>query len=219
MMMSPVHCRRGSINTRKPFLAGQRGVSLLVSLTMLVAVLILGTSAAQLALQSERASRNDRDRQIAFQAAEAALMDAELDIENSPVPTASRSSLFSKNSALGFPADGEDACQAASAGKHHGLCRRAPDGTPPAWQTVDFSDDMASSARSVPYGKFTGQNFPAGQGSLPGKLPRYIVELMPYQQHGESVDKAGYFYRITAIGFGPRETTQVLLQTFYRKES
>ena len=204
---------------RKPPEAGQRGVSLVVSLIMLVAVLILGTSAAQLALQSEKASRNDRDRQIAFQAAEAALMDAELDIENSPASSASRSKLFSKGSALGFPTEGEDVCHAASAGKHHGLCRRTPDGTAPAWQSVDFADDAASSARSVPYGKFTGQSFPAGQGPLPGKLPRYIVELMPYHKQGEGVDQAGYFYRITAIGFGPRETTQVLLQTFYRKEN
>ena len=54
----------------------QRGASLIVSLLMLVAVLVLGISAAQIALQGEKASRNDRDRQIAFQAAEAALMDA-----------------------------------------------------------------------------------------------------------------------------------------------
>lgn len=192
---------------------------MIVSLIMLVAVLLLGTSAAQLAQQSEKASRNERDRQVAFQAAEAALMDAEMDIENSADATNSRSGQFSKDSALGFPGEGENGCHASHAGKNHGLCRRAADGAPPVWQTVDFTDDAASTAQAVPYGKFTGQIFPAGQGSLPSKLPRYVIELMTYTKQGESAEKISYFYRITAIGFGPRETTQVLLQTFYRKEN
>ena len=62
----------------------QYGATLLVTLLMLVVVLLLGIAAAQIALQGEKSSRNDRDRQIAFQAAEAALLDAEMDIEQSP---------------------------------------------------------------------------------------------------------------------------------------
>ena len=84
------------------------------------------------------------------------------------------------------------------------------------WQTVDFSDDGESAVR---YGTFTGQTFQTGQGSLPAKLPRYVIELMVYNKPGESAEKVSYFYRVTAIGFGPRDTTQVVLQTFYRKES
>lgn len=198
----------------------QRGASLLVSLLMLVAILVLGISAAQIALQGEKASRNDRDRQIAFQAAEAALMDAELDIENSPDATKSRSQQFSKDSASGFPGDGEEACRFGEANINLGLCRRATDGAAPIWQTVDFLDSDSSTTSSVPYGKFTGQAFPTGKGSLPSKLPRYVIELMLYNKEGESADtgKASYFYRVTAVGFGARETTQVVLQTFYRKE-
>ncbi len=190
-------------------------MSLIIALVMLVAVLLLGSSAAQIALQGEKASRNDRDRQIAFQAAEAALMDAELDIENSPDPAKSRSTMFSKESALGFPGEGEEGCQS---GKALGLCKRAPQGATPVWQTIDFADDSAATARAVPYGRFTGQAFQIDKASLPCKLPRYVIELMAYTKHGESAEKLTYFYRITAVGFGARDTTQVMLQTFYRKE-
>jgi type IV pilus assembly protein PilX len=44
---------------------------------------------------------------------------------------------------------------------------------------------------------------------------------MPYNAPGEGAtsEHMTYFYRITAIGFGVRDTTQVVLQTFYRKDS
>ena len=198
--------------------ARQGGASLIVSLLMLAAVLLLGTSAAQIALQGEKASRNDRDRQIAFQAAEAALMDAELDIENSPDPAKSRSKQFSKGSALGFPGDGEEACGSGESNPNLGLCRRAPDGAAPIWLTVDLLDTASSTTSSVPYGKFTGQVFPNGKGSLPGKLPRYVIELMVDNQQAANADKVSYVYRVTAIGFGAKDSAQVVLQTFYRKE-
>ena len=200
----------------KPCRKRQRGASLIVSLLMLIVVLLLGISAAQLALQGEKASRNERDRMVAFQAAEAALMDAEMDIEGSPDAAASRSNLFSKDSALGFPAEGEPGCYAGGGNSHLGLCRRAADGATPVWQTVDFDEEGGASVR---YGTFTGQSFQTGQGPLPAKLPRYVIELMVYNKQGESAEKISYFYRITAIGFGPRDTTQIVLQTFYRKES
>ena len=199
------------------FISPQQGASLIVSLLMLIVVSLLGISGAQIALQGEKASRNDRDRQIAFQAAEAALLDAELDIEHSPDAAKSRSQLFAKNSAQGFP--GEAGCHAGVANVQLGLCQRAYDGAPPVWQTVNFLDDGLTSTNSVPYGRFTGQIFATGKGSLPAKVPRYVIELMSYNKQGESADEPSYFYRITAIGFGAREVTQVVLQTFYRKES
>jgi type IV pilus assembly protein PilX len=43
---------------------------------------------------------------------------------------------------------------------------------------------------------------------------------MAYNREGEgaSQEDMTYFYRVTAIGFGTRSTTQVVLQTFYRKD-
>ncbi|WP_245549160.1 pilus assembly PilX family protein [Noviherbaspirillum massiliense] len=193
----------------------QGGISLVVCLVMLLATLLLGVSAAQIALQGEKAARGDRDYQIALQAAEAGLMDAELDIENSPDPSISRSALFAGGGAEGFIAG----CGAGLANPHLGLCSQPAEGMPPAWTSIDFLDESAN-ARSVPYGRFTGQSFQAGQGPLPAKVPRYVIELMPYNRAGEDATKGGrtYLYRITSMGFGMRDTTQVVLQTVYRKE-
>ncbi len=212
------HCRaKGNASIRrKTFHSKQQGVSLIIALLMLIAVVLLGIAAARIALQGEKASRNDRDRQIAFQAAEAALMDAEMDIEHSPDAARTRSTIFSRNKTDGFI----DGCGEGDANIFLGLCMHAAEGAMPVWLTVDFNNAASSTAKSVPYGKFTGRAFQTGQGSLPGKLPRYIIELMIYNKAGESADMAGrtYFYRVTAVGFGVRETTRVVLQTFYRKE-
>lgn len=196
----------------------QRGASLVVSLLMLVAVVLLGISATNIALQGEKSSRNERDRQIAFQAAEAALMDAELDIENSTA-TNSRSTIFSKDSAEGFPGDGEETCRAGIGNRYLGLCNRGMSSSAtPAWLKVDFSDLGDTTVHSVPFGQFTGRAFQTGAGALPERVPRYIIELMTYNRLGENAEIPSYIYRITAIGYGAHDTTYVVLQTFYRKE-
>ena len=180
---------------------------------MLIAILVLGISGAQIAVQGERAARNERDRLIALQSAEAALLDAEMDIEASPDSTRSRSEIFAADRAEGFV----EGCGAGTGNPYLGLCQRAvPDF--PIWTRVDFlaDDEMG---RSVPFGHFTGQAFAAGEGVLPARLPRYVIELMPFNMPGGDASTGGmtYFYRITAIGFGTRISSQVLLQTFYRK--
>jgi type IV pilus assembly protein PilX len=203
----------------------QQGVSLVVSLLMLVAVLMLGISAAQMALQGEKASRNDRDRQIAFQAAEAALKDAELDIQNSPDPKLSRSNGFLESPANDPPLrlDFTDGCGAGESNVSLGLCAPSAPGITPVWQTVDLLDDDAGSSRSVPYGKFTGQAMQTGKGFLPGRPSRYIIEILNFNQAGQlaSAENPGggtqYFYRITAIGFGARDSTKVVLQSYFHK--
>ncbi|MEA5098215.1 MAG: PilX N-terminal domain-containing pilus assembly protein [Burkholderiaceae bacterium] len=201
---------------RRVLRASQRGASLVVSLLMLVAVLLLGISAASMALQGEKAARGDRDRQIAFQAAEAALMDAEIDIENSTASN-SRSALFKeKDVQVELFITG---CGAGTANQSLGLCQPAAAGQTPVWLAVDFSDTGASSTKSVPYGFFTGQTMQTGIGATPARLPRYIIEIFVDNQAGGSTspEEASYIYRVTAIGYGMRDSTKVTLQTFYRK--
>jgi len=176
---------------------------------MLMAVLMLGTSAAQIALQEEKASRNSRDRQTAFQAAQAALDDAVQDIERSP-----RSSLFSGDLHEALAGG----CGAEQDARYWGLCRSSAETEPaPAWRTVDFM--AAEGNLSAPYGQFTGRQFAVGTGLLPARLPRYLIEFMP---RGAKTDDAQRheslpFYRLTAIGFGVRESTYVVLQSLYRQ--
>lgn len=181
-----------------------RGASLIVTLLMLVALAAIALSAAQISLQEEKSARNERDHQIAMQAAEAALADAERDIE-----TSSRSFLFAPDKAEGFAAE----CSSEQDGLYQGLCRPAGEGNVPVWLSADFTGANADRC-SVLYGHFTGRTFPAGVGPLPVAVPRYVIELMP---HADAAGTTTYFYRITSVGFGTRGTTQVALQMLYRK--
>ena len=200
--------------------ATQQGAALIITLLILLAVLFIGISAAQLALTGEKTARNERDRQTAFQAAEAALLDAEADIELSPDPVKSRSALFSSHNTHIFPLDTPGQCYRGGDNRYRGLCLPAASDNLPVWQTVNFSDTSALAA-SVAYGSFTGHTLQTGQGALSAFLPRYIIELLPDRQPGAESDPLNnkIIYRISAIGFGSHATTQVLLQSFYRKEN
>lgn len=199
---------------------GEAGVVLVLALCMLVALMLMGVSAAQLAVQGEKAVRGERDRLTALQAAEEALMDAEKDIKGAP-GAPGRSALFAPDSALGFAAD----CGAGADGTGHGLCLAAAEGETPLWQSVDFDDDDEATARSVPFGKFTGAQMQTGEGFLPFRRPRYIIELLPDPllpdpQAGQgAAPPPKYIYRVTAVGFGARAGSEEVLQRFYRKHA
>lgn len=184
------------------------GAALLTVLCVLLAVLVIGVSAAQMALNAEKSARNERDRHIALQAAEAGLADAERDIEGGNDPASPRAALFVSGSALGFV----EGCGRDNA--NLGLCMYVP--VAPAWQAVDLA--AADSVAITPYGRFTGAMLPVGAGALPARAPRYIIELMPLVRGGEDAgQRSDNLYRITVIGFGVRANTQVVLQEFYRK--
>jgi type IV pilus assembly protein PilX len=196
-----------STSQRWPY---EQGASLVITLVMLLIVLILATSSSNMALMGERAVRNERDRVIALHAAESALADAELDIENSTATT-SRSAIFSPLSIEGFT----DGCSTGDDNIYQGLCNNVGDIKTAPWLTVDIANTNANSS-SVQFGHFTGQTMPHDGGPLPGQLPRYIIELMIDNTPGQSAN-ANYMYRITAIGFGSDISTQAVVQSFYRK--
>ena len=195
----------------------QRGFSLIVVLLLLVVVTVLGLGAAQVSLVNERSARNDRDAEVAFQAAEAALVDAETDVLGPNENPRQRLCLFNRQDATAFVAGcGGD-------GEQQGLCAPAGPGVDPAWMTVDLS---AGSGRSVAYGTFTGQTYFSGDaatdsraGASPARAPRYIVEAVRSRGwhantlQSASAQDASYIFRVTAIGYGMREETQVVLQT------
>ena len=189
----------------------EAGFSLIVVLLLLVVLTALGVGGAQIALVNELGARNDRDAEIAFQAAEAALIDAELDILGPNTSTSSRLCLFSNKDASAFVRG----CGGPGTGL--GLCAPAASGSTPAWMTVDLSPE---SQNSVPYGAFTGRVLVTGSGATPAALPRYVVEVMRNNGGWEanrlqsaSAGKTTNIFRVTAIGFGVRKETQVVLQT------
>jgi type IV pilus assembly protein PilX len=182
----------------------------MVVLILLVIVSILGLSAAQVALMGERGTRNDRDRQIAWQAAEAALMDAEFDMRGPG--TASRKDIFRTGNSF------EAITGCSNSGNSKGLCQTSKTDKP-VWVAVDFTTKNSPSAE---FGDFTGRTFDAGSSGLkPARSPRYIIEaLKDTEAFNEATSQAPVkiVYRVTAMGFGPREDIQAVTQMVFRKE-
>lgn len=184
----------------------QRGQALMVVLIMLVAILMLTLSGARNALLAEKASRNDRDRQQALRAAEAALLDAEADILE--FATGERREVFAGRAAAGVaPGD----CHGQAGHPLAGICRSAPIDTLPVWSRTGLADPEHAGA-AVRYGHQTGQYLGTGAGPLPSQLPRYIIEVLdtPAGQPGAP------HFRNTAAGFGARDASRVVLQSRLR---
>ena len=192
----------------KPFLktrnapTSARGASLIMVLLILVVVSLLGVGGAQIALMSERGARNDRDMQIAWQAAEAALVDAELDMSNV------RTTVFDSKSQTPF------VMGCGTSGQNIGLCTADPSTGKPAWLTVDFTATGGSAATAA-FGAYTSRSFAAGAtGIQPAKAPRYVIEMVPDPIGDKS--NPSFMYRVTSMGFGPRADIQGVLQMIYR---
>ena len=189
----------------------QRGVTLIIVLLILVVVSLLGAGAAQIALMSERGARNDRDQQVAWQAAEAGLIDAEIDIWNNTTVN-KRTSFFDGKTTYVFPDTG-----CGTTGTSQGLCAGVLSGKP-AWLTVDFSA-TGGTAQTTGFGDKTGRTFQAGgAGIQPAKAPRYIIEpivVTPFLGDAAAVERE-VVYRVTVMGFGPRADIQSVLQMLYR---
>lgn len=191
--------------------AGSRGFSLVTTLILLVVVTVLGIGASQMVLLSERSTRFDRDQQIAFQGAEAALIDAEFDIRGPNSSASARMASFAADSLVGFV----DGC---GTGLLKGMCTPADAGQKPVWYSVDFTD-QSSNAKTVKFGDFTGRTFTNGTtGARPELPPHYIIEAIFDGTPGSSTSAKRVLYRVTAMGFGPRKETQAVVQMIFRKE-
>lgn len=171
----------------------QRGISLVIVMIFLVILSMLGISAMQSSTFSSRIARNESDRNLAFQAAEAALRDAELDIKNLRADGTACTPLI-----VGCRAEGIHRGDSFDGACTDGRCDPADIVTGPVWEnTANWSGTGAS----IVYGTYTG---------APGlpvvvQQPRYLLEYFPL---GDST-----VYRVTAIGFGANASTQIMLQS------
>ena len=193
----------------------QGGASLIMVMIVLTIVSIIGVAGIQISLMSERGARNDRDQQIAWQSAEAALLDAAIDIYGPGTPAQPlRRAIFTPGTNLLAFADG-----CGTSGSSIGLCSLVTSGRP-TWLTAAFDfSATGSSAPSAAYGTYTGRAFQAGGvGTQPAQAPRYVIE--PIRDFGAdrelSSTTPAYMYRVTAMGFGPRSDIQAVLQMIYR---
>jgi len=181
-----------------------RGFSLIVILLMMVALAMLALGSMNSSIIQERMVGNERDRQVALQAAESAIRDAEIDIELNVTP------------ASGF-----------AEGCANGLCIPPSDTTnnpvsAPLWQSIDWNATRA-------YGSRTGAPALLGPDNVAlAAQPRYFVENLPVlpPMPGESAAIGGgstptpraRAYRITVRASGIRASTVVMLQAVYVKQ-
>lgn len=154
---------------------GQRGLSLMMTLIMLVATSLIGVTLVQSSLFQERIAGSHRNLDTAFQAAEAALRDAETDLLTVRLPA------------------GDVTLAAAASCTSSGACLPSDEGGTPIWKSVNWT-----AAPSVAYGAQTGV------AALPvvAAQPRYIIEPIQTTVGVSLKGKPCYAYRITARGVG-----------------
>jgi type IV pilus assembly protein PilX len=182
--------------------ARQRGLSLVTTLVLMLATLGLGVAVMGVNVMEERLIANTKDRDLALQAAEAALRDAEQDVASNI------------SSATAFT----DTCAS-------GLCtppsQRVSTGTLASSPVDDaaLGFDWTVDANVRTYGQYTG----GAQFPSVAQQPRYVIEKFCYlgTPAGESMvlgaepTAPGVGYRITARAVGARPETVVVLQSIY----
>jgi len=172
---------------------------------------ILGIAALRVATLEERMAGNTRDRSLAFQAAEAALRDAEFDIRG-----------LKMDGSPGTRPTPIEGATGADAVCTNGLCCN-PSGlvcAEPATPVYQNSALSLQAAPSVQYGTYTlGNNnpnycssvSPPPVGCIQGvsRQPRYLIEPFVWDSKN--------YYRITARGYGLNAATQVTLQEVFKE--
>ncbi len=182
-----------------------RGFTLLAILVMMVVLAFLALGAMNSGILQERMAGNARDRNVALQAGEAALRDAERDIETNLDATSG----FSTACASGLCVPPSMAASGAQSA--------------PQWQSIDW----ATQSRS--YGSRTAAAVLLGPNNEPlASQPRYFVEMLPSlpPPPGGSAcmgcttvaSERARAYRITVRATGVRSSTVVMLQSVYVKQ-
>ncbi len=170
------------------------------TLLFVAVLLMLAAGAAGVMLHFLLASRqivaSQLDREIAFRAAEAALLDAESELLAAARP-GGQSDRFEN-----WPPAGQ--CGRAA---QAGLCRPA-ERTAPVWQAW-LQPGGQPDAIGVPLGTFSGATLPALPPGAAGTatLPRYVAEPIG----GGAGDS--FRLRVTAIGFGRSIATRAIVQS------
>jgi Tfp pilus assembly protein PilX len=172
----------------------QRGVSLLMSLLLLVVLSIATVAAIQTGGLQERIAGNTRDRTTTFNAAESALRDAEAYMEkevNLPVFDGLTQGHYAMN----------DFGNSLTLSRLP-ITTSMDSSNPDVWFDPVVIDLIKT--KGIKYGTYTGA---ADLADLPAQ-PRYLIEQMQ-PESGKFVS-----YRVTALATG-RDASLVVLQSYY----
>jgi type IV pilus assembly protein PilX len=179
---------------RAPAARIQSGIVLITGMIFMVILTLIVLAALRSGALEERMASNARNRQIALQAAEAVLRDAE--VATFTVPAAPfdpfTPSTFSSTCANGY-------------------CTKPAAGSTPRWKTLDWSDS-STTTRS-----FASNTSNISTGLVPNQ-PRYVIELATSPTYGGGgAICPTIVYRITARGVG-QDSSEVFVQSLYRTQ-
>jgi|SRR5690554_3947735 len=222
----------------------QRGSALLVSLILLLLLTIVGVSAMQMTSLEERMSGNYRDHQIAFQAAEAALVEAEAFIENTTLglsnfaAACSGGNCFKSDCAGGLCFDGSIDGSASGGNSGGGNNKGGGNSGGGNNQGGGNSGGGQSGGGNMVQNCGLGTSKPwttnvwttAGKYRTATAIPetaanaKYIIEFRCFTPRDpsatvstENPEQWTLFFRVTALATGGTTNSQVMLQTTYKK--
>lgn len=200
------------------FESRQEGIVLITAVMFLIVLSLLVISLVRTGILEERMVGASREWNTAFQAAEAALRDAEREIK-----TGSR--IMGES---GF----ENHCSSTGSPNGAGLClpnkcietdtSSTNYDCDPIWVELGSRQNDAGwltgtgTSKSVQFGSRTGVTALGGVGAQ----PRYIIEVLTVKDAQLKVGpnpSQKYYYRATAVGFGADVKTRVMLQGTYRQ--
>jgi type IV pilus assembly protein PilX len=191
--------KRARLNAKYAPAVHQRGAVLIVGMIMLLLLTLLGVAGMRDTLLQEKMTGNMRDREMAFQAAESALREAEGRIKGANKLT------MTGNAGLYSRAQLSDLYRTISS---------AAVSEAKYWAAYDTGWSGTASAA------YSGT-------ALPGVAaqPRYVIEQLPgalsavtgSQNAGTTTGVTVTDYRITARGVGLTTAAVVILQSVYRR--
>lgn len=228
---------------RAPRPEKQRGVALFVVIIFVMLSMLLALWAARTSLFNELVVGNDADYQRAFEAAQALLQDAELDIrgENADGSACKNGSadICRTTTPDQIPLEAKDVTNLlATLTSEATLCRNAlcakRNGEQDFWNDKNTLDAMKSVGAR--FGQYTGAS--KGDYSNPilaetdiKKGGWYWIEVLPYYDSQNSGVVVGapsnllelnltphVVYRITALAYGRKPNTMVVLQQTYARQ-
>lgn len=179
-------------------LFSQRGAALIVSLVILLVMTVLSVSIVKMSTFEEKMAGNLRDRQLAFEAAEAALRSAEDFVANSVTVLGA------------FDDDGSD-----------GLYDDSIDGVDDLWKVVDWSGSSGGPYQAISFDDFDGD-----VAAKPSYIIELMSLENTSNTDETNLDGTvgnnfgggtGRYFKITVRGVGGSDGAVVFLQTTYNK--
>lgn len=217
----------------------QRGVSLITVLVMMMLSLLLVLGGSRVSLLNERLSGNSTDYQRAYEAAEALLADAQLDLANIGGPVATRAATTQFACLPGPLQNLQTTLSALDPPCADGVCLdlgTESDGNPATsfWNNPARLTTFTTGNRGARFGQYTNTAINAAQAVNPLLVDRgwYWVEVLSYgpdasQQQAFNAapmlngwalvepNKCSVVFRVTAVAQGRRNGTTAVLQSLY----